>query len=238
MTDRSSFSFAKYAAQEGAFDEHINASIPNLDGLRADCVSLSQFFIQKRTKVVDIGCSSGALLRQVRDFNQERYGSAKYVGLDIEGGFTKEWAKHRQEASNIQFKVQDARTYDYRNASLVYSIFTLQFLLERDRVPLVKRIYEGLVDGGALILAEKVVAKNAKFQDMLSTIYHSYKLKHFTAEEVMKKQRDIVDQMKPWSEFKNFEMLRSAGFVSINTQLFWRRHLFLGIVAYKPAPFR
>jgi hypothetical protein len=63
-------------------------------------------------------------------------------------------------------------------------------------------------------------------------------LKHFTADDVMKKQRDIVDQMKPWSEFKNFEMLRSAGFVSINTQLFWRRHLFLGIVAYKPAPFR
>jgi tRNA (cmo5U34)-methyltransferase len=234
MTGDDDFSFAKHAPN---FDEHINASIRGYSHLRDDAGSFSQYFIQKGSRVVDIGCSSGEFLRSVRDLNQKRFANTRYLGVDIEDGFGESWKKHR--ASNVGFRKADVRTADvFQNTSVVYSLFTLQFLPERDRLPLLKRIYEGLNEGGALIMSEKVHAKNAKFQEMLTFIYYDFKKKNFSEKEILDKERSIRDQMKLWSEYKIFEMLQSAGFRSSNVQLFWRNHLFIGILAFKPAPFR
>ena len=234
MNEPAEFSFAKYAA---AFDRHITTSIRGYDGLRSDCVSFSQYFIQDKSTVLDIGCSSGELLREVRDHNQKRHPSVRYVGLDIETKFKDQWKQRR--APNVTFKQCDVRTFkDMKNLSVVYSLYTLQFLPEKDRLALVKRIYQGLVEGGALILAEKVLAKNAKIQDMLAFTYYDFKRKTFSAAEILDKEKSIRDQMRLWSEYKIFEMLRSAGFKSINMQLFWRNHLFIGIMAMKSARYR
>ena len=234
MTQGSDFSFAAYADD---FDRHIASSIRGYDNLREDCVALSHYFIQKNSTVLDIGCSSGEFLRSVRDHNQKRCASVNYVGLDIEGEFKDQWFSRR--ARNLRFKKADARTYDgYENLSLVFSLFTLQFLPERDRLALVKKIYKGLNEGGAFILSEKVHAKNAKIQEMLTFTYYDHKLKTFTPKEVLNKERSIRSQMHLWSEYKLFEMLRAAGFVADNMQLFWRNHLFIGVLAWKPANYR
>lgn len=228
------FSFKKHATN---FDVHIKASIRGLEHLRDDCVSFSQYFIQKNSTVLDIGCSSGELLQAVRQYNLKRYANIQYVGLDIEKGFKRQWSKRQKP--NLRFKHADAQTFKgYRKLSVVYSLFTLQFLPETDRLPLVKKIYEGLMPGGAFILSEKVLAKNSKFQDMLWGTYYDFKCRSFSEKEILDKERSIRDQMHLWSEFKLFEMLRSAGFTSAYTQLFWRNHLFIGIIATKPAPFR
>jgi tRNA (cmo5U34)-methyltransferase len=162
---------------------------------------------------------------------------AALLGLDIEKGFKDHWLRRR--APNLKFKQCDVRTFDgMKKLSLVYSLFTLQFLPERDRLKLVKRIYNGLVEGGALILSEKVLAKNAKIQDMLAFTYYDFKRETFSASEILDKEKSIRDQMHLWSEYKLFEMLRSAGFKSINLQLFWRNHLFIGILAMKSAKYR
>lgn len=235
MSADNDFSFAKHAA---AFDEHINSSIRGYTDLRSDACQFSQYFIQKNTRVVDIGCSSGEFLRSVRDFHAKRFGSVRYTGYDIEDGFSDSWKRHR--ASNVGFRKADVRTTAdaFKNTSVVFSLFTLQFLPEKDRLPLVKRIYEGLNEGGAFILSEKVQAKNARFQEMLTFIYYDFKKRNFSEKDILDKERSIRDQMKLWSEYKIFEMLQAAGFRSSNVQLFWRNHLFVGIVAFKPAPYR
>ena len=75
--------------------------------------------------------------------------------------FKDQWFSKR--ARNLSYKKADARTYSgYKNLSVVFSLFTLQFLPERDRLPLVTKIYRGLNEGGAFILSEKFHAKNAQ----------------------------------------------------------------------------
>lgn len=232
------FTFGDHA-QDGTFDRHIEDSIRGYENLRSDCVSFSQYFLQKKSVVLDIGCSSGAMLRRIRDYNHEHESNAgvKYIGLDIESKFKKDWEQNRER--NITFKKADVRTYSgYENLSLVYSIFTMQFMPEADRLNLVKKIYDGLNDGGAFIISEKVLAKNAKFQDMLAFTYYDYKKTMFSEKEILDKESSIRDQMRLWSEFKIFEMLRSAGFKPNNMQLFWRNHLFVGIIAMKQAAYR
>ncbi|OAI45009.1 hypothetical protein AYO43_08605 [Nitrospira sp. SCGC AG-212-E16] len=234
MSADEDFSFKKHAA---TFDRHINNSIRGIDHLRADCVSLSQYFIQKNSTVLDIGCSTGALLRSVRDAYQNRYTSVQYVGLDIETAFRKHWSTTRR--GNVRFEIADARTFKgYGKISVVYSLFTLQFLLEKDRVPLVRKIYKRLLPGGALILSEKVLAKNAKIQDMLSGAYYDFKRKASTEKAILDKEKSIRDQMHLWTEHKLFQMLLAAGFEPDNTQLFWRNHLFVGIIAWKQGSYR
>jgi len=228
------FSFAKHAKE---FDNHINSSIRGYSDLRDDARSFSQYFIQKKSTVIDIGCSSGEFLRSVRDFNQTRFSSVKYIGLDIESEFKEQWIERKTR--NLKFKKTDVTTYDkYENMSVVFSLFTLQFLPEKDRLPLIKKLYDGLIDGGAIILSEKVQAKNAKFQDMLSFIYYDFKKRNFTEKDILDKERSIRDQMKLWSEYKLLEMLKSVGFTSNNIQIFWRNHLFIGLVAFKQVNYK
>ena len=234
MNNKKEFSFGSMAPE---FDQHISNSIRGYQDLRSDCVGLSQYFIQKNSKVLDIGCSSGQFLENVRDYNQTRFSSTKYIGLDIESGFKDHWNGRKQK--NLFFKKTDIRNYDgYDNLSVVFSLFTLQFLPEKDRLPLVKKIYDGLNEGGAFILSEKLHAKNAKIQEMLTFLYYDFKKKSFSEKKILDKEKDIRDQMKLWSEYKIFEMLRSAGFVTANAQIFWRNHLFIGIIAMKPATYR
>jgi tRNA (cmo5U34)-methyltransferase len=173
----------------------------------------------------------------VRDFNQTRFSSVKYIGLDIESEFKEQWIERKTR--NLKFKKTDVTTYDkYENMSVVFSLFTLQFLPEKDRLPLIKKLYDGLIDGGAIILSEKVQAKNAKFQDMLSFIYYDFKKRNFTEKDILDKERSIRDQMKLWSEYKLLEMLKSVGFTSNNIQIFWRNHLFIGLVAFKQVNYK
>ncbi len=102
------FSFAEYAAD---FDEHIRASIPGYDQLISQCAAYSRRFVQNETCVVDIGCSTGNLLRAIRDHNQTARPSAEYVGIDIEDSFGSGWAKRR--ARNIRFEARDARSFHF-----------------------------------------------------------------------------------------------------------------------------
>jgi tRNA (cmo5U34)-methyltransferase len=234
MSKKIEFSFKSIAPE---FDKHISSSIRGYQDLRSDCVSLSQYFIQKNSKVIDIGCSSGQFLEKVRCYNNKRLSSVKYIGLDYEAGFKEQWNSRKDR--NLSFKKADIRTYDgYENLSLVFSLFTLQFLPEKDRLPLVKKIYDGLNEGGAFILSEKLHAKNAKIQEMLTFLYYDFKKSSFSEKEILDKEKDIRDQMKLWSEYKIFEMLRAAGFITANAQIFWRNHLFIGIIAMKPATYR
>jgi len=107
------FSFANYADD---FDRHIEQSIRGYASLLADCVEMSQYFVENGTVVCDIGCSTGRMLAAIRRRNHERAPMARYVGLDIEAAFQPQWAQH--EGENIGFRVQDVMAALYHSTAL------------------------------------------------------------------------------------------------------------------------
>lgn len=223
------FSFANFAED---FDDHIDRSIRGYANLIEDCTELSQYFVEDGTMVCDIGCSTGRLLGQIRARNQGRAPGARYVGFDIEPAFQPHW--RAREADNIRFVVQNALEYgDFRDLSLVTSIFTLQFLPERHRRELCRKVFEALVPGGAFIVAEKTFARSPKLQDMLTSLYLNYKRKHFPDEEILDKEKSLRDKMKPGRESDLIEMLTQVGFKSENIESFWKNHLFMALIAVK-----
>ncbi len=56
-----------FAHREEGFDEHIEKSIRGYSQLIEDVVSLSRYFVERGTSVIDIGCSTGKMTKALID---------------------------------------------------------------------------------------------------------------------------------------------------------------------------
>ena len=225
-----------FAHREEGFDEHIEKSIRGYSQLIEDVVSLSRYFVERGTSVIDIGCSTGKMTKALIDYNLDHCDiGVEYIGLENADGFQKDLMKREKQIkkyySNVEFRNDDARYYDYNDCSLITSIFTLQFMPKCDRKETLEGIYEGLNEGGGFIFAEKTICENAQVQDMITFNYYDYKRKSFTTDDIMDKERELRHMMKPntWREIE--DMVLGVGFNVV--QPFWRNHAFVGAVAIK-----
>ena len=222
-----------FAHREEGFDEHIEKSIRGYSNLLEDVISLSRYFVEDDTNIVDIGCSTGKLTKAMIEYNEDHCSDGNYIGIEIAEGFYKDLENRADELKKhqVDFILDDIRNYDFENCSLVTSIFTLQFMPKADRKELLQNIYNGLNCGGAYIFAEKTVCENALVQDMITFNYYDYKRKSFDTEDIMDKERTLRHMMKPntWREIE--DMLLDVGFNVV--QPFWRNHAFVGAIAIK-----
>ena len=226
-----------FAHREEGFDEHIEKSIRGYSNLLEDVISLSRYFVENDTTIVDIGCSTGKLTKAMIEYNQDHCDNANWIGVEIADGFADDLKKRYEEITKedktilVEFIMEDIRDFEFEECSLVTSIFTLQFMPKKDRKEVISNIYRGLHDGGAFIFSEKTICENALVQDMITFNYYDYKRKTFTTEDIMDKERTLRHMMKPntWEEIS--DMLYDAGFSNI--QPFWRNHAFVGAIAIK-----
>ena len=167
------------------------------------------------------------MLKRIKDANTQAP-NARYVGIEINEDFSSHWV----EEPNLQYKVEDVRkSEELSNMSLAISLFTFQFIAERDRLALLKKIYDNLEDGGAFITAEKIYSQNAKVQNMFEFLYYDYKKQNFSEKEILDKEQELRHLAKLTTENHLLRTLKSIGFRGIQT--FWRNHNFIGVLAMK-----
>lgn len=194
------------------FDEHIEKSIANYDLLAESIKIMADFFTIEDTSIIDIGCSTGKMLESINH---------KGVKIGIDNSFNLLPKSH----DNTFYFQEDLRDFDdYKNASLIMSIFTLQFIDKEYRQRILKRIYEGLVDGGAFIWAEKVVCESGQNQEIMTFVHYDYKLKSFTSDEILNKEKDLRFLMRTQTSNENIKMAERVGFT--DNLLFWKFYNF------------
>jgi tRNA (cmo5U34)-methyltransferase len=225
-----------FAHREEGFDKHIEDSIRGYGNLHDDVVNISRYFVEDNTNVVDIGASTGktieAMIRQNISFAPDAF----YCGVENATGFQKELSERSKRVNeefvtNFDYSNMDIRDFRFDNCSYVTSLFTLQFMPMKDRLAVVRDIYNGLNPGGAFVFAEKTVAENARIQEMMTFTYYDYKRKSFTEKDIMDKEITLRNMLKPntFGELKG--MLFEAGFETV--QPFWQNFLFVGAIAIK-----
>ncbi len=219
-----------FATSKEGFDNHIDTSVRGYSQLWGDILSLSKYFVEDYTQVVDMGCSSGKLLKGMIEQNQKHIPHAQYTGIEIEEDFFGDYNMDEEKYHQLSYFRGDVREFDFQNCSLVTSIFTLQFMSPKDRQDVLNRVYKGLNTGGAFIFSEKTFSCNPRVQDMMTFMYYDYKRKNFSDKDILDKEVQLRHMMKPNTKTELYNMVQDAGF-EIHT--FWQNFNFVGVIGLK-----
>jgi tRNA (cmo5U34)-methyltransferase len=214
-----------FATEEGGFDSHIAKSIRGYEDLCDDVVKFSEYYARESYDVVDLGCSTGRLLRRMKQ--QNKHVDCMYVGVENEPKFFDDLV----EEDKLCFYKTDAKSVIYSNLCFVTSIFTLQFIDPTDRFSILRNIYSGLISGGAFIIAEKIYSPDVRMQDMMTFMYYDFKKKSFTEKEILDKEVKLRSMVKLYTEKELVGELASVGFNRIYP--FWRNYNFVGYICHK-----
>ena len=143
--------------------------------------------------------------------------------------------RFRDEIAAGTVKVLDLDLHDdypSPQASLTLAVLTLQFIRPERRHLVLRNAFEHTLDGGALIVVEKVRGASAKVDAMLSRLYDDLKRANgYTQEEIERKRLSLDGVMVPITADQNVGMLHDAGFADV--ECFWRALNFAAWVAVK-----
>lgn len=199
------------------FVDHIRQSVPLYEEGHDLICQLSDFFCSNGGVCYELGVSTGELLKKLAVHNAHKP-DIRCIGLDVETAMINKAREHCKDVKNIEILQEDIRLYEYENADMMVSYYCMQFVPPRDRQEIFNKIYESLNWGGAFILFEKVRGPDARFQDILTSLYADFKTRNgFSAEEILSKTRSLKGILEPFSTEGNLGLLKRAGFVDIMT---------------------
>jgi len=161
------------------FDDHIMKSIPSFAELNFLVKKLTHDFAQEGTMVVDVGCSTGRLLRSL-----DKRDGVWYYGIDkiMQPDQEKRITFFRDNALNLLPFLEPEK-----ECSVIISMFTMQFMPFSVRKSFLQMVEDRLCDGGIFICAEKMHLLNPCVESVVQANLLEWKLQHFSKEEVLDK---------------------------------------------------
>jgi len=201
------------------FDDHVKKSVPlYLEGHQITC-DLSKFFVKDNSIIYEIGSSTGSLSIKLSESNKLK-NDVHFIGLDIEKDMV-DFANQclaKTKIDNVSFEHADIVSKELEKSDLIVSYYTVQFIPPAVRQQVIDKLYQSLNWGGALIMFEKVRAPDARFQDIISTIYLNYKMKQgYSEENIISKMMSLKGVLEPFSTQGNIDLLKRAGFTDITS---------------------
>lgn len=217
------------------FDDMLERSIPQYDVMRAAVLEVVDRFAQPETYVVDLGAARGEATNRLVD---RRGATLKYSV--VESSRPMLGALRERFKSWIDLKLLRVHGIDLRNdyppevCSVVMSVLTLQFVPIEYRQGIVRKAFKKLLDGGALILVEKVLGDTSDLDALMVDLYLKQKREHgYTQKEIDRKRLSLEGRLVPITARWNEQLLRAAGFTQVDC--FWRWCNFCAWVAVKEA---
>ncbi|CAI2718656.1 carboxy-S-adenosyl-L-methionine synthase CmoA [Nitrospina watsonii] len=215
------------------FDNMLERSVPFYKECQQMVVALVEATAQPGTRVYDLGCSTGTLIREMaRAVPPES--DIRFIGLDNSDAMLKKARRKLKEFGDRCEVVSGDLNgpLELENASVVILNYTLQFLPPARRQGLLKRIRQSLLPGGALILIEKVKAEAAALAPVFVERYYAYKRERgYSRMEISRKREALEEVLVPLPPGENVTMLETAGFGTVD--VFFKWFNFCGFVALR-----
>jgi len=227
----SDFKFSSKVA--GVFDDMVNRSVPYYEEMQRMISELAADHAVKGTSIYDLGCSTGTTMIHMDQLVEE---SIPFVGIDDSKDMLD---KCRNKFLQLDIKrpyelvVADLnKEVPINNASVVVLCLTLQFVRPIARERLVKQIFNGLNNDGALIVVEKILAEDSRFnRDFIKYYYDMKRRHHYSEMEIAQKREALENVLIPYKLSENITLLRDAGFEHCET--FFKWYNFAGFIAKK-----
>lgn len=229
----SDFKFSSKVAS--VFDDMVNRSVPFYEEMQRMVAELAADHAVEGSVVYDLGCSTGTTMINMNEKVPE---SIPFIGIDdsremLEKCSTK--LKSLQIHRSVQLLVEDLnKSVSIENASVVVLCLTLQFVRPMNRERLVKTIFDGMRKDGVLIIVEKILAEESRFNRDFIKYYYDMKRRHSYSElEISQKREALENVLIPYKLSENITLLRDAGFE--HCEVFFKWYNFVGIIAQKNA---
>lgn len=193
------------------FDDMLQRSVP----FYKESQKITHYFACKHLKedgvLYDLGCSTATLLLEL---HRKLPHKATLIGLDNSAAML-ERAQVKIDAfgANIEVVLADIMEYEYKQADVFVSNYTLQFIRPLIREKLVKKIAENLKQEGVFLFSEKVISHHSKLNKELIECYYDFKKEQGYSEyEIMQKREALENVLVPYSEEENIKMALENGF--------------------------
>lgn len=202
----------------GKFEKHIEKSVPFYLESHNLIISMADFFLFNGSRCYDLGSSTGNLLHKLSQQTNKK--KIDLVGIETEPEMVKFARKKNFKNKNIKisFIKNDIKNYKFKNSNLILSFYTMQFIHPSHRQKIFNKIYKTLNYGGAFIIFEKVRGNDARFDNIINSIYLDFKEKNkFNHSEILNKSKSLRGVLEPFTDDGNLGFLKRAGFIDIQT---------------------
>ncbi len=211
-------SFAFNSSVASVFDDMISRSVPGYNSVQNITSQIALEVIQTDTNVYDIGTSTGTtLIRLISSFQKSGLPpTGKYIGVDSSEDMLK-ICQGKLSALNIDsyvsLEISKVEDVLFSNASLIVCHYTLQFLDPTVRLTVLKNMYDGLNDNGALIISEKIKYLDPILDTLMTRNYYSFKKENgYSEAEISRKREALENVLIPLTLEENIELFKNAGF--------------------------
>jgi tRNA (cmo5U34)-methyltransferase len=225
------FTFNRAVAE--VFDDMVTRSVPQYAEIQRMLVELAGSFAVDGSNVYDLGCSTGTTLALLsRSLKVE----TRLCGVDSSADMLDQCRKKLAPLdlpTDIELRRADLDDgIKINNASVVLMVLTLMFVRPLNREKLIADIYSGLNENGCLLLVEKVLGDNSRFNRLFIEHYYAYKRRVGYSElEIAQKREALENVLIPYRLEENRELLLKAGFREV--EVFFKWYNFAGMVALK-----
>jgi len=225
------------------FSDMIARSVPGWSELVRLIGLIGARLAQPGARIYDLGCSLGATSASILARLPETAGTNADASADASADAIKLYAVDRAPAMLDELRVRlapeiargrlqpicaDLLDLTIADACLVVMNLTLQFIPPAHRLPLLRRIRQGLRPGGALILAEKVAI--ADEDGLLTQLHADFKTAQgYSQLEIARKRAALEQVLIPDRPAVHLARLREAGFTRV--QPFFQCLSFVGWIA-------
>tara|TARA_Y100000766_G_C18715540_1_gene511275 strand:- start:12 stop:764 length:753 start_codon:yes stop_codon:yes gene_type:complete len=184
------------------FEDMIVRSVPGYKTIISMIGVFAERYHQPGSQIYDLGCSLGQATFKVCEQLEGR--DFSIIAIDNSEPMIKRLEKRKAEGKPssklISIRCEDINDTRIEEASVVILNFTLQFLPLKHRYALIKKIYEGLLPGGVLVMSEKIVLADDDLNDLLIDMYHRFKeSKGYSKLEISQKRLALENVLTPES---------------------------------------
>lgn len=196
------------------FTDMIRRSVPGYDALIAMIGGVAASHAVEGTRIYDLGCSLGASVLSMH--SRIRPGKVRYICVDNSMEMLnrcEEYLSSQLDESLYDLVHRDIRELEIVNASVVVMNFTLQFIHPEARDAVIRTIYDGMLEGGALILSEKAHSGNDGADRLLNILHEQFKRTNGYSElEISQKRIALENVMILDSVDEHCQRLQRNGF--------------------------
>ena len=117
----------------------------------------------------------------------------------------------KNKLKNIKIINNDIIKFKLKKNNLIISYYTIQFIHPSHRQIIFNKIYKSLNWGGGFIIFEKIRGNDARFDNILNSLYLDFKEKNnFKAKEILNKSKSIRGVLEPFSDNGNLGFIKKS----------------------------